>query len=73
MKEVITFIYVVLAGMRRMDLREALTKGRKTYERAFAKVLPRDPMGLGEDHDKNKQQVIIWRQSQQDLVISGCV
>lgn len=56
-----------------MDLREAFTKGRKAYERTFAKVLPRDAMGLGEDHDKNKQQVIIWRESQQDLVISGCV
>lgn len=49
----------------------AFTKGRKTYERALAKVLPKDAKGLGEDHNENKQQVIIGREGQQDLVKDG--
>lgn len=48
-----------------MNLRGAFTKGRQTCERVLAKVLPRGAMDLGEDHNKNKQRVIIRRESQQ--------
>lgn len=53
-----------------MNSRGRFTKGRKTSERALAEALPRDAKGMGEDHNKNKQQVIIRRESQ-DLVING--
>lgn len=59
------FVSLVLAGIRRMNLRGAFSKGRKTYEQTLAKFLQINAVGWGEDHNKNKQQVIIGRENQQ--------
>lgn len=73
-KEILSHLFVnlVLAGIR-MNLRGAFFKGRKTYEWTLVNILQIDAMGWGEDHNKNKQQVIIRRENQQDLVISGLI
>ena len=53
-----------------MNSRGEFTKVRNISERALAEALPRVAKGMGEDHNKNKQQVIIRRESQ-DLAING--
>lgn len=56
-KEMLSHLFanLVLAGIRRMNLRGAFSEGRKTYEQTLAKVLQIDAVGWGEDHNKNKQ------------------